>query len=197
MASNIRIYKTPFPIEYIDNLQDLTAWCQAGPERKLFILDEAGKSLRRRTPMSKLNIELLDKLQILRKYKLSIIMIAPDEKYMDSASLGSDVLDAIIVKPEFNNPKVGLYHDIMLNRAKAFNGIPKTSIEYDTWDIAPFKLKRDVSKAVFQDPELRILAKLGQGATYKEIGEHPQKINRTIRKFCKLYIENQVSPVTK
>lgn len=171
-------------------MEDLEAWAQVGSSRKLAIIDEIGKSLRRRTPMSKLNIEFLDKFQILRKYKLSIIMIAPDEKYIDSAGLGSDVLDAIVVKPEFNNPKKALYEDLMLRRSEAFSGITRTSIKFDTWDIAPFTLKRKIDKATFNDPELRVIAMLGEGKSYSEIGEHPQKITRIIRKFCKTYTEN-------
>lgn len=196
-ATNIKIYKAPYEIDYITNLDDLTDWCNVGTRRKLFILDEAGKSLRRRTPMSKLNIELLDKLQILRKFKLSIIMIAPDEKYIDSASLGSDVLDATIDKPEFNNPKIAIYADLMLRKIEGFSNIPATSIKYDTWDIAPFTLHRQIPKVQFSDPELRVLAQLGQGVKYSDIGLHPQQINRIVRKFCRVYTDGVASRITK
>jgi hypothetical protein len=78
-ATSIRVYESPFHIEYITNL-DLEAQCRSILAKKLFILNEAGKSLRRRTFMSSLNVKLIDNLQILRKYKLSLILITLPEK---------------------------------------------------------------------------------------------------------------------
>ena len=123
-------------------------------------------------------------------------MIAPDEKYVDSAALGSDVLDATIEKPEFNNFKKALYADLMLRFIKPFNNIPGTSIKYNTWDIAPFSLNRPIKKAVFSSPELQVLQQLGAGKKYSEIGLHPQQINRIVRKFCKEYTDKLASQVT-
>jgi len=132
VSSNIRIYKSHFPINHITNLDDLKLWCESSRAKKLFILDEAGKSLRRRTPMSKLNIKLLDNLQILRKYKLSLIMIAPHERFIDTATLGSDILDARITKI---SRKVALYVDAYQTTPIEFWDVPRTSIKFDTWDI--------------------------------------------------------------
>lgn len=146
--------------------------------------------------MSKLNIDFLDKFQILRKYKLSLILIAPNEKYVDSAGLGSDVLDCVIIKPDFKNPKIALYEDVLELNSSRFNNIPATQIKFDTWDIAPFRAKRPLSKMSFSDPELQILYQLGQGAKYSDIAEHPQKINRIVRKFARIYTEKITSQVT-
>lgn len=189
-ASNIKVHESPFKIDLITNMFDLEFWAANQPGRKLFILDEAGKSLRRRTPMSGLNIALLDKLQILRKYKLSLIMIAPHEKYVDSASLGSDVLDAVIVKPEFKNPKIALYRDILEDREEWFNNIPPTQLKFDTWDIAPFKLEPDRTKPRFTDEQLERLRLFGNGATHKDLGLHPMEMNRLLRKFAKVYTDS-------
>lgn len=193
-ASNIKIHSTPFHIEHITTLQDLESWASRVEStgelsKKLYVLDEAGKSLRRRTPMAKLNIELLDKLQTLRKYKLSLIMIAPHEKYIDSASMGSDVLDAIIVKPEFKNPKVALWHDILDEKEIWLEGIPRTSIHFDTWDVAPFVLRSTTVKPVFKDKELSLLWEFSHGKTVKDLGVHPMELNRIARRFIKEALE--------
>lgn len=188
-ATNIHVYKSLFPIEYITNMEDLETWASVGARRKLFILDEAGKAFKRRSPMSKLNLKIMDNLQTLRKFKLSIIFIAPDEKYIDSAGLGSDVLDGIIFKPEFKNPKVALYHDLQNYSSEAFTNLPQTNIEFNTWDIATFTLKSDKPKTPFTDKELAILEQLGGGVLRNKIPYHHEEINRTIRKFAKLYIE--------
>ncbi len=196
-ATNIKVKDPPFPIEYIYNLQDLEDWAKVGSNHKLMTIDESGRAFKRRSPMSKINLELLDKLQILRKYKLSLIMIAPDaSKYVDSAALGSDILDCRIKKESWKNPKLAVYLDTLEGDTLSLHDVPPTSINYNTWDIGNFRLKRDVSKAVFSDPELNILYQLGQGKTIAAIGEHRQKVNRIVRKFCRHYTENITSQVT-
>jgi len=184
-ASNIKIYDSPFPIKHITNLPDLEEWARDTPGRKLFILDEAGKSLRRRTPMSKLNIELLDNLQILRKYRLSIIMLAPADKYIDAASLGSDVLDGYFIKPYFKNPKVGIYHDLLEKFHKNLSDIPPTPVKFDTWDVAPFNLKGKKSPK-FDSKEVDDIYAWCHGKTYEDVGwENPNECNRKVRQFCR------------
>jgi len=191
-ATNIKIYESPFSIEHITNLEDLEFWCRNNTGRKLFILDEAGKSLRRRTPMSGLNIKLLDNLQILRKYKLSLIMIAPHEKYVDSATLGSDVLDAIILKPYFKNRKIALYQNVLENEETWITEIPPTQLKFNTWDVAPFKKTADQQKPQFEDQDLNLLWEWCHGKTHKDLGLHPMQLNRLARKFVKASLQNRV-----
>jgi len=191
-ATNIKIHNSTFPIDHITNLEDLRFWCQDNKGRKLFIFDEAGKSIRRRTPMSKLNVEMLDQLQILRKYKLSLILIAPHDKYIDSATLGSDVLDAIILKPNFKNPKVALYQNIFENLEIWFTDIPATQINFDTWDVAPFRKDSPVRKPKFKEEELNQLWDLTHGKTHKEVGLHSQRVARLWRKYVKESLEREV-----
>jgi len=142
--------------------------------------------------MSKLNIELLDNLQILRKYKLSIIMVAPHEKYVDSAALGSDVLDGVFIKPYFKNPKVGIYEDLIESFTVTINQIPATNVRFDTWDVAPFKATKPINKPKFNNKALDTLWEWSHGATYKSLNLHPQEINRLARKFIRETLENQV-----
>lgn len=156
-ATNIAIHETDLPIDHITNLDDLESWAKNRTGKKMFILDEAGKSLRRRTPMSGLNIALLDNLQILRKYRLSLILITPAEKYIDSATLGSDVLDLVIWKPEFNNPKVGVWVDQMTGENFRWSDIPRTNIKFDTYDVAPFMRNAPQKKPVFKDEDKQFL----------------------------------------
>lgn len=191
-ATNVKVYENPLDIEHITNLQDLEHWCQTTVGRKLFILDEAGKSLRRRTPMSKLNVQLLDDLQILRKYKLSIIFIAPHDKYIDSAALGSDVLDAEIIKTNFKNPKIALYIDLLENFDIGFTDIPATLIPFDTWDVAPFRKNAPPEEIKFANGDLQILWRWSNGETYKALDIHPMKLNRICRRFIKDVLENKV-----
>jgi hypothetical protein len=184
-ATNVKIYQSPFPIEHITSMPDLEAWCQTDPRKKLFGLDEAGKALRRRTPMAKLNIELIDNLQILRKYKLSTIMLAPADKYIDGASLGSDVLDGYYIKPEFKNPKIGLYTDLLEKFTKHLKDIPPTSVKFDTWDVAPFTLKGKKEPPKFNDSDKQMAYDWSHGKTWRELVKNPNELNRVLRRFVR------------
>lgn len=192
IATNIKIYGSPFEITQINYLDDLQTWCKETRGKKLYILDEAGKSVRRRTPMSKINIQFLDQLQILRKYKLSLILIAPSDKYLDSVTLGSDVLDAQIVKPYYNNRKVALYEDLLENYKIWFSSIPATSINFDTWDIAPFGKSNPEVKFKFKEGEKQLIWEWVNGKTYRELGVHNMKINRLLKKYLKPIMEKEL-----
>jgi len=195
-ATNIKIYKSDFPIEHITNLEDLKFWCKENVGKKLFIFDEYGKAMRRRSPMSSLNVKLIDELQILRKYKLSTVAITVNEKYVDNASLGSDVLDGYFLKPNYKNQKLALYFDLLENYTRTLRGIPRTSIKFDTWDVAPFKEFGKTRRPKFKDDQLNILWDWSNGATYKDVGLHRMQLNRLIRKFIKDRLEQDKSQVT-
>lgn len=197
IATNIKIFETPpgMKIEQINDAETLEYWAKVNAGKKLYILDEAGKALRRRTPMSKLNIELLDKLQTLRKYKLSLIMIVPAEKYIDGASLGSDVLDFVVFKPEFQNQKVGDYYDVMRNTSKSFYDLPGTNIKFDTWDIAPFKLKAPTDAKAFPTKAIEIAYKNAkEGTTARELGLYDVQLSRYRKEAIIYLVEKYLTP---
>ena len=196
VATNIKIHNSPFPITHIDNLDDLRLWSRDTRGRKLFLFDEYGKVMRRRTPMSRLNIKLIDDLQVLRKFKLSTVAITVNEKYIDNAVLGTDILDGYFFKPNYKNPKLALYFDHLENYTQTLTGIPRTSIAFDTWDVAAFKEHGLVTKPKFKDEELNILWDWSHGMTVKNLGIHCQEINRLTRKFIKETLERTTSHIT-
>lgn len=199
IATNIKIHKSPFPITHIDNLDDLRFWCKNTPGKKLFLFDEYGKVMRRRTPMSRLNIKLIDDLQILRKFKLSTVAITVNEKYIDNAVLGTDILDGYFFKPNYKNPKLALYFDYLENYTHTIMGIPRTSIGFDTYDVAAFKEHGVTAKPQFKDRDLEVLWDWSHGMTVKDLKLHPQQINRLTRKFIKEVLEREhhTSPNTE
>jgi len=190
IATNVKIYDSPFPIERITNLEDLRHWCRTVQGRKLYIFDEMGKSMRRRTPMASLNIKMLDDLQILRKYRLSLIGIAPADIYVDSAVFGSDLLDWIVIKNR-ESQKVALYKDLMEDIELIITDIPPTSIKFDTWDVAPFA-EKPTTTPKFREKDLQILWEWSHGKGFKELGLHPMQLNRLVRKFVKQTLENNL-----
>lgn len=193
-ATNIKIYSSPFPIEHINNLEDLTLWAETHSGRKMFILDEAGRSMPRRSPMSKMNVEILKKLQIIRKYKLSLQFVTPNEIFIDSATLGSDLLDGVFLKPNFKNQKILLYVDQLEGFRLSVYGIPPTSIKFDTWDSADFTLKRLIINPLFSDQDHALLWRWANGETLKEIDVHPEAFRRINRKFLREHLKNHITP---
>jgi len=190
-ATNIKIYSSLFHIEHITNLDNLTLWCKNTRGKKLFLFDEFGKAMRRRSPMSRLNIKLIDHFQILRKYKLSTLAITVNEKFVDNVALGSDILDGAFLKPNYKNQKIALYRDYLEYFTKSINGIPGTSIKFDTWDVAPFKEYGINTKPKFKDRELEVVWEWSHGKTAKDLGLHSMELHRILKKYCKEVSERE------
>lgn len=190
-ATNTFIKHSEFPIEEITNLDDLKSWAKNGTGKKLFGFDEIGGALARRTPMSSLNIKLLKEFQRIRKYKLSTIATTISEDFVDNAMLGEQILDGVMRCPNWNNPKIALYDDFLENFSRNFGGIRNTSIEFDTWDSAPFEEHGQSLKPQFKDRDVQALWNLTHGKTIKEEGLHPQQVARLWRNFVKRVLESE------
>jgi len=189
-ATNIKVLGAPFQIDQIDNLRFLEEWAKTGRGRKLFIFDEIGKSIRRRTPMSALNIQMIDNLQILRKYKLSLVIIAPAEKYVDNAVLGTDILDARIVKPNNKNPKVAVWEDLDEDEQVRLWDIPATKIIFDSYDTAEFTKEPKGLKTLFKEEDKNLLWKWSaEDQTIESLGMHRETFNQKVKKYVKQCLE--------
>lgn len=196
IATNIRIIKSPFPIEKVTNLDDLRYWCKDKRGKKLYLFDEMGKAFRRRTPMAGLNIQIIDDLQILRKYKLSTIGITPNEKYVDSTALGSDILDGVFIKPQKfkdlkKNQKIALYYDELEGFKKDLYNIPRSSIEFDTWDVATFQ-QSSYKYPKFKEEDKEMLWKWCNGATAKSLDLTRTQIRRIAHKFIRVNLKKEL-----
>lgn len=190
-CSNTKVTDTPFPIEFITNMEDLEYWCKTIPGRKVFLFDEMGRSFKKRSPMAKLNLKIIEELQTMRKYKLSIIGIAPSDKYVDSTALGSDMLDASWEKPIFNNPKVAHFHDELEENETTFTGIPATSVKFGEWDVATFVLHSPKAIPKFNDKDKQTLWDWSHGKTAKDLGLERTQIARITRNFVKDVLERE------
>lgn len=192
-ATNVFIKNSPFPIEPITNLDDLRFWCKEQHGKKCFLFDEIGKGMKRRKPMSKLNIDLIDDFQILRKYKLSIIASTIDPQYIDKAVLGPETLDGYFIKESWKNPKLASYVDYLEDFTMSWNDIPATIIKYDTFDSAPFQRHGEKQKPQFKDKDLEVLYDATHGKTCQELGIHQQQLTRIWKKFVKEVLEREVT----
>ena len=59
--------------------------------------------------MSKLNVDLINKFQVLRKHKLSLVATTINEEILDSMAMKDDTLAAVFDKPFYpeGHPKKG------------------------------------------------------------------------------------------
>jgi len=190
VATNIKIYKSWFPIEPISSLQDLKYWGKHESGMKVYLFDEVGRSMPRRSPMARLNLKLINEFQIIRKYKLSFLCCTPSDKYVDKTALGSDILDGYFHKPFFNDPKVALYEDYLESFTKDFWDLPKTSVSYDTWDSAIFT-EFSKHRATFNNEDKELLWKWVNGSTSKELGLDRTQIRRKVHKFIRETLEKE------
>jgi len=196
VSTNTKIYEANFPIERITNLEDLKHWSKETSGKKLFIFDEVGMTIKRRAPMSTLNVSLVNELQVIRKYKLSLLATTIEEINTDKAILSPSVLDGIFIKPSFKNPKIAYFEDRLEYSTKTLTNIPSTSIHYDTWDSAPFKKYSDIEKIQFKEEDKQTLWKLVTGTSGRELNLHPMQIKRLKDKYIKASLERELSHIT-
>jgi hypothetical protein len=141
--------------------------------------------------MSSLNVQLIGDLQILRKYKLSLIIIAISPKFVDGSVLGPDILDGYFNKPSFRNPKIVQYEDFLENFDLDFRNLPRTNTKFDTWDTATFVKDAPSQKPKFKDDDLNRILEWSKGAPINSLGVHPEQFRRSLRKFTKEILEKQ------
>ena len=140
-ASNINTYGHG---ERITSLEDLDFWFKRQIGKKCFILDEAGQSLFSRDALSRLNRELIKKMMLLRKFQAHLIFVLPDIADLDTFK-DSELTGMILKKRVKENEFIGIaktkWHDDLL----VIRDFPKTTLPYDTLDISPFTLERQIS----------------------------------------------------
>lgn len=190
-STNIKIFESPFPIKEITNLEDLRLWAKENKGRKLFVFDEIAKAMPRRRPMASLTVDLLNEFQILRKYKLSIVATTITEKQADGAILDPSIVDGYFVKPNWKNPKVAHYEDLLERTFESWFDLPKTNINFDTYSSAPFTKYGVKRKPKFKTKELENLWDLTHGVKAEELGLHAQQVARLWRKYVKEVMERE------
>ena len=140
-ASNINTYGKG---ERITNLEDLDFWFKQQIGRKCYILDEAGQILFSRDALSQLNRMLIKKMMLLRKFHTHIIFVLPEIEHLDvfkdSELTGMIVKKRVREKEFIGIVKTKWHEDLLIVR-----DFPKTTLPYDTLDISPFTLERQIT----------------------------------------------------
>lgn len=141
-ASNIQTYGQG---ERITSLEEADYWFKNQTGTKCYILDEAGVHDDSRNPLSLLNRNIRHEVFLVRKFKGHIIFILQDIADLDTWK-SSDLTGAIIKKKVSDGHFSALIKTKLVEDLLSFDEWPKTSIPYDTLDIAPFTLERQISE---------------------------------------------------
>ena len=190
-ATNACIIESPFPIDHITNLDDLRDWSERQKGFSLFGFDEIGKAGRRRTPMSSLNIKLLDDFQILRKHKLSIVSTTIDESLVDRAMLREQILDGVFRKTAFKNPKIASYVDLLEHFEELYTDLSRTQIKFDQWGTAPFSEHSPIIKPKFSEKRLQVIYEWSvHNKTARDLGLQRVQISRMVKQFLRDILES-------
>jgi len=162
----------------ITDYDALDTWLKTGG-RKLFILDELGKILKKMRFQSEMNLLIMDTVQLIRHYDAGIIGIAPSEKFIDSTFLNTDILDARIYKESRSVTRIKLVKE---NDPYLAYHTPSTSIGYNSKDTAIFLRKANrpletldlcckVAKLYMETRSYDAVIKTFQFKSRKQVGE--------------------------
>jgi hypothetical protein len=139
-SSNINTYGHG---ERITSLEDVKYWFQHQVGNKMFVLDEAGIHDDTRSPLSQMNRKIRHEIFIARKFKGHWVFILQDIKDLDTWK-DSPLTGMIIKKQVFGSEFVGKIKMKWNEDLITVRDFPKATLPYDTLDIAPFSLERQL-----------------------------------------------------
>lgn len=129
----------------ITNLEDLRKWFQLQTGKKLFILDEAGVSLFSRDALSRLNRALIKECMLLRKHFVHMIFILQDIAHLDEFK-DSELTGLFVKKKRLGNEFIAVIKLRGFPLNIKVRNMPKTSIPFNTLDISPFTLEKELEE---------------------------------------------------
>lgn len=191
-GSNVKgIRDCPFPSDYVTDLETLEEAVDYADGKSLFFFDEMGKSLGKRKFMARLNVEFLEKLQVIRKSKLSLI----------GCAIG-DSVDREILKPYYLNSWIDkgsrytkdklTYYDIDLEATRTVSGLQRCQTKFKEYSVASFSLARKLNvKDLNSEFSQKLYRYRVEGLTRKEAGIHPEEYERYAEKRDLEYLREE------
>jgi len=195
-GSNMQSLKADFPIAFIQDFETLEKTCRMlnpdpkkhGLKKFFFFGSEIGKWAPRDQAWK--NVELIEKLQTVRKYGLSMLTDAIDR--VDGRVLNKRFFAGLFEKPLKSNKKFAIYEDWTTGQTFQFRDIPKTRIEYDTYETANFYMSPQLpeSAVVPLNPQHEIVKKYLECGSWKKADIHPQEGKRAIAAVLKYHMKH-------
>lgn len=181
-GSNVKgIRDCPFPSDYVTDMETLEETIDYVDGKCLFFFDEMGKSLGKRKFMARLNVEFLEKLQVIRKFKLSLI----------GCAIG-DSVDREILKPYYLNSWIDkgsrytkdkmTYYDIDLEAIRKFEGLKPCQTRFSEYSVATFSLIRSLKVHDLKSETDQLLLRKARGETLSDLGLRAKEFWRLYEK---------------
>ena len=194
-GSNMKSVKADFEIDFIEDFETLEKTCRMlnpnpkkhGLKRYIFFGSEIGKWAAR--DKAWLNTDLIGELQTVRKYGLSMLTDAIDR--VDARVLSPRFFVGEFEKPFKANKKFATWTNYSSGRTFQFKDIPKTRIEYDTYETANFYMTPQVPEdaVVPLNEEHKMIAKYLKSSSWKKLGIDTQTGNRAVRKVLNFHMD--------
>lgn len=187
-GSNVPV-KANFEIDHIEDFQTLKHRCQMlnpnpdkyGLKRYFFFASEMGKWAAQDLPWK--NTSLIREMQLVRKYGLSVIGDGIDR--IDKRIFSPSHFHGFFEKQSKEKPQNAVYIDWTKRGKKTvIKGIPRTSIEFDTFHSARFTMEpttpEDIAIPLNREHELvKLWLDVG---SWDKAGVHRQEGKRALRK---------------
>lgn len=182
--------------EQITSLEDVDYWFKHQTGMKCYILDEAGMHCDSRSALKKLNREIRHEVFLIRKFKGHMVFVLQDISDLDTWK------DSPLTGMKVKKKKYGTFFQAVIKTKWERDLIiaddfPRTTIEFNTYDIAPFTLEKTIE---MDDVKLKglpykvafLYAKIGNMSAIareltKEEGKkyHFQQVKRLLMKYLR------------
>lgn len=201
-ATNIESVKCDW-IEKIYDFKTLEKRCRLlninprkhGLKRVFFLISELADFIPRDQPWS--NVEFIKKLQKVRKYGLCVLSDAIDR--VDKRVLNPTHFHGKFVKVSKKNPKIAIYYDWTSGRDYPVYDIPRTSIEFDTYDSSSFYMKpqNEEDLGIPYPESIRLSKEYCKTKSWKVLGVHPQTGKNHILDTLRYFFEKDAETTEK
>lgn len=172
---------------YIADTQTLKSWLSSNGHLKLFIFDEGNEHLPNTGFMTRKSTDIKSIVPQISKKRARLIIVAQDVDTLDKTFRDKSWWRGTFNKQTRKIVKFTGYW----NKTKPIyiNNVHPTTIGYDPYVSAEWNEKADSVK-FFKDSDRQLLWDWSNGKTVKELGIHPQTLNRLVRPFVHRMLEN-------
>lgn len=173
--------------KYIEDLDTLIYWLKKDKEPKLFIFDELNAQLNSRRSMTNKTVSILEVFPEISKSRSKLLGVAQKISILDNQLRGFGWVSGMFLKV---NLKTVYVVSPQLNGKYLFNNIPPTTITFDPYLHAPFRLHPIEGVKGYDDEDLRLLDLWSNGKItwrHERFG-HQMKLNRWLKKQVKLLL---------
>lgn len=167
--------------QQISDIQNLKYWLHRNNKRKLYIFDELNENLPSRRAMSNKSVDIIGILPECSKARARVLGLAQDIESVDSTFRKKVWSKAFFRKFQTRESKVknlAIISPFLLKKRYEFFDIPKTSIHFNPYLLAPFTEKPSTENT-YLDEDLNRYSRWANGVSWKDNGfKHPEEANR-------------------